>query len=66
MLSKSEKAKLFSFIVATLALTAVIVGIVVCKKPSSTLSFALGGVTALTWSTLVELIGIYLEEGRKK
>lgn len=65
MLTKSEKAKLFTFIVGTLALTAVIVGIVVCKKPSAILSFALGGITTLTWSSLIELVGMYLEENRK-
>lgn len=65
MLTKSEKAKIFTFIVGTLALTAVIVGIVICKKPSSILSFALGVDTMLTWASLVELIGMYLEENRK-
>ena len=65
MLTKSEKAKLFSFIVGTISFTAVLVGFVVCKHLPSALSFALGGITALTWASLIELIGCYLEEKRK-
>ena len=40
MLTKSEKAKLFSFIVGTISFTAVLVGFVVCKHLPSALGVA--------------------------
>lgn len=57
-------AKIFGYSVAALLLTGFMLCIVIYYRPSSLLSFVIGGVAFSTWSSLIELIAAYLEEQR--
>ena len=57
-------SKIFGYSVAALLLTGFMLCIVIYYRPSSLLSFVIGGVTFSVWCSLIELIAAYLEETR--